>query len=812
MNKSRTPEEILRDVEQYHEQYVKNLRFYHEAIVRGVASSSTPNITSSPRMERSGSSDSSAPSPAIKAIGFSSHDGRPMPTMTSSDPLQSTSTGRSRRLTNELQDPRRMILSSAVHEKRIPTSLYSDSEDENDDFLPLTSSPSYTRPATTASGTSETRSSSRILEALPTETYSDDDLAAHLASLDETKEATAIALGDVWLNRKEIDGANVISSFPTDEEGPYSNATYEVYEVGKDDVAKAVHDDNGDQEGETLEGAVVWDTIKTVNKDGKAVGRMTILQEASPLMLGAAHLTMSRHFDMDELFQHLVSNDGNKGKTKAYMNRAYESDPLRRRTFFFVFKYYTVVCDGVTTPAPWQAYDSRPPDRRSPDHIDISECSSVLALSLGGESTRTVKSRVRRKRGATQQGLLYDTFAPWHLLSVQCFPDNAHSMRSEDSKKPFYNGPYAFLDSLSLEYRDAVKRYTQLNEMITKLITPPNQFMFDSRLRDKLLFEDKDFTYSRRYFWAYNTLGVINDGIKSMRSAYIDTFTKDFWAGRHPTLWPHPCPDTAEGRLYNDRMEVVRHELESAVGDLAEMYEKNEKTRTEIRSLREQLFSGSSVKESRRAIEQGDNIKILTGVSMIFLPLTFVTSVFGITTFNISAEDWRFPVTMVSVCIPFFLLILILQTRAGMDAIKRCGRFIDDSVYRVFGSLEGDGKGKKKVKRGIAGGGGGGGDGAGAGGSGGNSRGPLKRAQSGISFSATGQKKKKENRIGVWWRTWWSESRVWEGIKGGIKGVKEMEGKWEWEWKWLSRRRRRRDSRDNREGAVRSAEKEDSNV
>jgi Mg2+ and Co2+ transporter CorA len=149
--------------------------------------------------------------------------------------------------------------------------------------------------------------------------------------------------------------------------------------------------------------------------------------------------------------------------------------------------------------------------------------------------------------------------------------------------------------------------------------------MFDSRLRDKLLFEDKDFTYSRRYFWAYNTLGVINDGIKSMRSAYIDTFTKDFWAGRHPTLWPHPCPDTAEGRLYNDRMEVVRHELESAVGDLAEMYEKNEKTRTEIRSLREQLFSGSSVKESRRAIEQGDNIKILTGVSMIFLPLTFVT-------------------------------------------------------------------------------------------------------------------------------------------------------------------------------------------
>ena len=152
-----------------------------------------------------------------------------------------------------------------------------------------------------------------------------------------------------------------------------------------------------------------------------------------------------------------------------------------------------------------------------------------------------------------------------------------------------------------------------------------NQFMFDARLRDKLLFEDKDFTYSRRYFWAYNTLGVINDGIKSMRAAYLDTFTREFWEGRHMTLWPLPDPKLPESREYLAKLEAPRQELEAAVRDLQEAYDKNERTRTEIRSLREQLFSGSSVKESRRAIEQGDNIKILTSVSMIFLPLTFVT-------------------------------------------------------------------------------------------------------------------------------------------------------------------------------------------
>jgi hypothetical protein len=127
------------------------------------------------------------------------------------------------------------------------------------------------------------------------------------------------------------------------------------------------------------------------------------------------------------------------------------------------------VGEGLT-PAPWQAFDGRPPDRRSPDHIDIAECSSVLALSLGGNPTGTVKAKVRRR---TRSGVLYDTFAPWQLLNIQCFPDDEHSLRRDDSKKHLCNGPYAFLDALCVEYRDAVKRYTHVNEMITKLITPP---------------------------------------------------------------------------------------------------------------------------------------------------------------------------------------------------------------------------------------------------------------------------------------------------------------------------------------------------
>lgn len=140
-----------------------------------------------------------------------------------------------------------------------------------------------------------------------------------------------------------------------------------------------------------------------------------------------------------------------------------------------------------------------------------------------------------------------------------------------------------------------------------------------------MLFEDKHFSYIRRYFWAYNTLAVLNGGIKAMVSAYADHFTDDFWSGSHPFLWPyHDNPHTPEAAAYREQMGVLRKELEKAVTELGEVLKRNERTRKEIENLRDQLFSGTSIKESRRAIDQGDNIRILTCASMVFLPATFV--------------------------------------------------------------------------------------------------------------------------------------------------------------------------------------------
>jgi hypothetical protein len=198
---------------------------------------------------------------------------------------------------------------------------------------------------------------------------------------------------------------------------------------------------------------------------------------------------------MSELLYHLLSDKPNKGRSHAFTYRAFErstaswpyppspSDQppvpsprttvaeLRQRSFFFVFKYYTSVGDGLE-PAPWQRFEKRPSDKRLGDHIDIAECSSVLALSLRGDAIKSLRMRPRKERA--REGFLYDTFGPWHLLSIQSFPDDEHTVRGETFvQKTFCNGPYAFLELLISEYRDAGKRNMILHEKITKLITPP---------------------------------------------------------------------------------------------------------------------------------------------------------------------------------------------------------------------------------------------------------------------------------------------------------------------------------------------------
>lgn len=120
--------------------------------------------------------------------------------------------------------------------------------------------------------------------------------------------------------------------------------------------------------------------------------------------------------------------------------------------------------------------------------------------------------------------------------------------------------------------------------------------------------------------------------------------------------------------------------------------------------------------------------------------LTQGQSVFGIQTFTIRVEDWRFLATMLGVCIPFFVLILVLQTRPAMEAVKKWGRAVAGAGRwaLTLGGAKGQpvsaageqGKGGRRfhplggLKRRVGSGGVGSGTGAGGGGGGGVKRSP----------------------------------------------------------------------------------------
>lgn len=196
-------------------------------------------------------------------------------------------------------------------------------------------------------------------------------------------------------------------------------------------------------------------------------------------------------------------------------------------------------------------------------------------------------------------------------------------MDSHDSTKHYVNGPEAFLHTLLAEFKDAEKRLTDIHKKISKLVSPPANFMFDGKERDKLLFEDEEFTYSRRYFWAFQTLGVMINDIKAMMDAYNDNFTDEVWEGKHKTLWPMVEEHSGRTVYWRKRMAGLRKEFERTISQLKELREEMNDCQKEIRTLRDQLFSGTSVQESRKSVElsevtilQGHNIKLLTLVSI----------------------------------------------------------------------------------------------------------------------------------------------------------------------------------------------------
>ncbi len=236
MNNTRV-EEHLKSAEHYHELYLKSLRLVYEAQAANY------------RPARVGSTDVTA-SPLLRAAA--------------SGPARSIGEP-SRRSTTESPP----LKPASVFEGLVL------SAEESCDFLPLTPSPSR------VASTPPPPVVSTVIKPLPQQSFSEEDLVTHIRSIDDSRQDTITALGEVWQKRHDLDASNVLTTFDTGEGSRYESAIYTVYEVGRDATPKPMqtqsqqgHHPGGDGDGDNRDPSV-WRVLKDINTDGTAVGRMT---------------------------------------------------------------------------------------------------------------------------------------------------------------------------------------------------------------------------------------------------------------------------------------------------------------------------------------------------------------------------------------------------------------------------------------------------------------------------------------------------------------------------------------------------------
>jgi hypothetical protein len=76
---------------------------------------------------------------------------------------------------------------------------------------------------------------------------------------------------------------------------------------------------------------------------------------------------------------------------------------------------------------------------------------------------------------------------------------------------------------------------------------------------------------------------------------------------------------------------------------------------------RAQDFNASTVLEARTTVLQGRNIELLTYISMVFLPASFVTSLFGMDILSSAVGMKDFAVMFVVVCDTTYAMILLFR-------------------------------------------------------------------------------------------------------------------------------------------------------
>ncbi|KAI9738344.1 MAG: hypothetical protein M1834_008842 [Cirrosporium novae-zelandiae] len=175
-----------------------------------------------------------------------------------------------------------------------------------------------------------------------------------------------------------------------------------------------------------------------------------------------------------------------------------------------------------------------------------------------------------------------------------------------------------FLSWILRSLHHVMWRWQNAIDAVDAQVNSPSEVIFSDDNPD-LLSDDPQFSRSKTYFWALQAYKMFEGTLEST----IETWE----VYRHDSL-----PKLNDDRMDPENFDALVKSIDDAVEKLRTKLFWLRKKSEEVRNLRDGLFGASSLFDSRTSVRQGSNIRLLTYITLLFLPLSFCTSIFGMQT------------------------------------------------------------------------------------------------------------------------------------------------------------------------------------
>ncbi|KEQ85409.1 hypothetical protein M438DRAFT_316942 [Aureobasidium pullulans EXF-150] len=225
--------------------------------------------------------------------------------------------------------------------------------------------------------------------------------------------------------------------------------------------------------------------------------------------------------------------------------------------------------------------------------------------------------------------------------------------------EPLFELPLALCLFASFTLRDVVTDWEELLQYMESLVSV-HKVIVNPEEHDRLLFDDERFSRSRLYFWMLSSLATF---VHMMEDTKLN-------CERLQEYVREQYPDTTNfSMMESDALEAIGPHI----ARLDQVTRRAKTLQQRVVAFRDGLFNASSVLESRAANRLSENVKLLTYVSIFYLPLGFCASLWS-TTDTFSWNGLKFAMVLTAVItylVTFNLNQLVKLSRSIYDVGRK---------------------------------------------------------------------------------------------------------------------------------------------